>query len=272
MGLISCGNNKNTMNIIAKGVILDSLTNRPIPNARVTILCWREIGHDEETYDKVDTVANSEGAFEVKFTEGFKLDIGSIASNYHPSVQEVRDLNNASDIKLKLKVNTAVGLLKDLGQLAVFAREYNTKQLIPRTYYGINLLNGSNTKSLDSMDIGIERDAEIKYPKILIASERGGIVPILNKSKNEVNKAPEEGYVKKYQLTGNEEGFFIRCRDGKTYARLMIFSFEYDRSSPYKDGNFKDYGVMFNVELQTDGNEFNNPNDLRLDHYILEKI
>ena len=97
-------------------------------------------------------------------------------------------------------------------------------------------------------------------------------MPLLKDAKNELDKAPTEGYVKRYQLSGNEQGFFIKCRDGKTYARLLIFSLEYDRSSPYADGHFRDYGIMFNVELQTEGSEFNNPKDLRLEHYILEKL
>lgn len=272
ISLISCGDNKNTMEIVVKGVILDSLTSKPIPNARVTILCWRRVGSDEETYDKVDTVTNSQGAFEVNFIEGFKVDVGSIASNYHPSVQEIKDVNTASNIKLKLKSNAASGLLKDLGQLAVFVRDYSINPPAPKTYHGINLLSGNNTQSLDSLDVGIVHDGEIQYPKILISSERGGIVPILDKSNNQISIAPEEGYVKKYELNGNEKGFFVRCRDGKTYARLIIFSLEYDRSSPYKNGHYKDYGIMFNVELQTEGKEFNSSNDMRLDHYILENI
>jgi len=52
----------------------------------------------------------------------------------------------------------------------------------------------------------------------------------------------------------------------------MISSSEYDRSSPYKNGSVKDYGIMFNVELQTEGREFNSTNDMRLDYYILEHI
>jgi hypothetical protein len=39
-------------------------------------------------------------------------------------------------------------------------------------------------------------------------------------------RAPETGYTNRYELTGGEKGFFVKCRDGKTYARLMIYSFE----------------------------------------------
>jgi hypothetical protein len=270
--LVSCTNPNNSKQIEVKGVILDSQTGKPIPNARVTLLCWRQVRSDEETYDKIDTIANSEGAFEVRFEEGFKVDIGSIAANYHPSVQEIKDVDKASNIELKLDRNTATGSLRELGQLAVFVRDYNTEPTMPRTYHGINLLDGTNTQSSDSMDVGVVQYASVEYPKILITSAKGGIVPIFDKSKNTISKAPEGGYLTKYEMTGNEKGFFVKCRDGKTYARLMVFSLKYDQSSPFSNGSFKDYGIMFNAVLQTEGREFNSPNDLRLDYYILENI
>ncbi len=272
IGFISCNSSNNiTKDILVKGVVLDSLTGNPISNARVTLLGWRRVG-EEETYDKVDTTTNSEGRFEAKFEEAFKVDIGSVARNYHPAVTEIKDLSKTSDIDLRLSRNTATGILKDLGQIAVFTRDYNMNPSITRTYHAINLLNGTNTQSSDSIDLGIEKYSGTGYPKTLIAPEKGGIVPIFNKAKDAIIKAPEVGYVNRYELSGKEKGFFVRCRDGKTYARLMIFSPEYDRSSPYKNGSVKDYGIMFNVEVQTEGREFNGANDMRLDHYILGNL
>ncbi len=73
LSLVECNNDNNTSNIMkAKGVIIDNETGKPIPNARVTLLCWRKVRSDEEAYDKVDTVANATGVFEVEFTEGLK--------------------------------------------------------------------------------------------------------------------------------------------------------------------------------------------------------
>ncbi|HTF31631.1 MAG TPA: carboxypeptidase-like regulatory domain-containing protein, partial [Flavitalea sp.] len=127
IGLLSCGTHKNTTDIIAEGVVLDSITGKPVPNAKVTVLCWRVVGSDEETYDKIDTVADQNGRFTVNFEEGFKLDIGSIASNYHPYVQEIKDLKQISDIKVTLQPNTAKGRMQNLGQLAVFMRKYEAQ-------------------------------------------------------------------------------------------------------------------------------------------------
>jgi hypothetical protein len=272
MVFLSCNSSNDiTKDVLVKGVVVDSITGNPIANARVTLLGWRRVG-EEETYDKVDTTTNNEGHFEAKFEEAFKVEIGSVAPNYHPAATAIKDLSSPLNIELKLNRNTATGVLKDLGQIAVFVRDYDISSPMPRTYHGINLLNGTNTQSLDNMDIGVEKYSGAGYPKILIASDKGGIVPIFNKSKDAIIKAPETGYVNRYELNGKEKGFFIRCRDGKTYARLMIFSPEYDRSSPYKNGSIKDYGIMFNVELQTEGRKFNSAKDMRLDYYILGNL
>lgn len=269
--LQSCSSG-NTKNIEVSGVIFDSLTGKPIPEARVTVLCWRYLGSDEETYNKIDTVTNSQGAFAAKFDEGFKVDIGSIAAGYHPVVQQIADLNKSSNISLKLHRKSVTDSLLQLGYIPVFARDYNTKPAIPRTFHGINILGGKNTSSPDSIDISIMQYHGNGYPKTLITPEKGGIVPIFDKSQNAINKAPQSGYVSKYKITGDERGFFVRCRDGKTYARLMLYSLEYDHSGPYKGGAIKELGIMFEVELQAAGREFNSPEDLRLDYYILDHI
>jgi hypothetical protein len=272
IGCTSCNDNNDISNDVwVKGTILDSVTGKPIPNARVTLLGWRRVG-EEETYDKIDTTTNNEGRFAAEFEEAFKVDIGSVAPNYHPALKEIMDLGNASNIGVTLSPNTATGVLKDLGQIAVFVRDHEISASSSRSYHGINLLNGTNTQALDSIDVGIEKYSGKNYPKTLITSETGGVVPFFNEPKDAIIRAPETGYAIRYELNGKEKGFFIRCRDGKTYARLTIFSLEYDRSSPYKNGYVKDYGIMFNVELQTEGREFNHAKDMRLDHYILRNL
>ena len=272
LAFVACNNTKDVKKITVSGIVIDSTTGRPIARAKVTLLCWRKINYDELTYDKIDTIANDRGAFTAEFRKCLKVDIGSVSSGYHPTVIELDDLDQTPDIKLVLKVDNSKGIIKDLGQLAVFVREYNTNSPKAREYYGINLLDGRNTQSLDSIDITIEQNEKNVFPKVLVTAQTGGIVPIFRGSNQSIDKAPASGYQKKYQLVGNEQGFFIKCRDGKSSARLMMFGLEYDRSSPYQGSSFKDHGIMFNVELQTIGNEFGNPTNLRLDHYILEHV
>ncbi|MBX3254764.1 MAG: carboxypeptidase regulatory-like domain-containing protein [Chitinophagaceae bacterium] len=140
--MYSCVNSEEIKGVEVKGTVFDDNTGVPISNARVTILCWRKV-REEETYDKVDTVTDNNGRFEVMFEEGFKIDVGSISPNYHPTVKEITDITKSINIDLKLSRNTATGTLKNLGQMTVFAREYNNiNPPINKQYFGIDLLNG----------------------------------------------------------------------------------------------------------------------------------
>ncbi len=106
IGCTSCNDNNDISNDVwVEGTILDSVTGKPIPNARVTLLAWRRVG-EEETYDKIDTTTNNEGRFAAEFEEAFKVDIGSVAPDYHPALKEIMDLGNASNIGLTLSPNT----------------------------------------------------------------------------------------------------------------------------------------------------------------------
>jgi hypothetical protein len=270
--ILSCNGGNVNKPWLIKGVVVDSQTRMIVPNARVTMLCWRKVGFEEETYDKIDTTADEKGAFEVRFPEGIKVDIGSIAANYLPAVKVVNERGKTGNIELQLKRNESSGTIRNMGQLPLFVRNFYVKSSIASKYFGIDILNGVNTASRDSSDIYLMPDDNVNLPRRLVANENGGIYPIMKNGANDQIDAPLNGYVKRYQLTGNEQGFFVKCRNGKTFARIQIFSLEYDRTSPFESGYFKDFGIMFDITLQTEGNKFGYPADLRLDHYILERI
>ena len=205
----------------------------------------------------------------MRFSQGFKVDVGSVAPKYYPSVQKITDLSEASTIRLKLKANNAVGELKNFGHLSVFARSYKTNPEKQVEYYGIDILKGKTTRHPDSADITISPTIKSGHPKFSVSSIDGGLVPFFDSTDSQI--APQNGYLKTYELDGNEKGFFIRCRDGKSYARLSIVA-DYSRSAPCSNGHFEDVGIMFDVELQTNGNEFNVSDEFRLDQYILQGI
>lgn len=131
-------------------------------------------------------------------------------------------------------------------------------------------LNGKNTSIVDSIDIGLEESTEDSSKKILITQESGGIIPIFSLSNK--NIAPIKGYKTRYEITGQEVGFFVKCRDGRSYAKLIASGFEFDRSIPSKNGVLKDSGVMFHIYLLTEGREFGIPEDFRLDYFMLGNL
>lgn len=269
MFLAACNNDKHKeANKIVSGIILCESTGKPIPNARVTLLCWRKVGSDEEDYNKIDTFADANGEFKVLITNCFKLGIGSIAANYYPAKKEIQNMDSVGSITLSLVQNNSKETARDLGRLNVYNREYSSALPNAKENYGINLLAGNSTTIKDSIDIGVELVSSGTYPKILIAHNNAGIMPITT---NAINIAPENGYVSKYELQGNEKGFFIKCRNGFSYARLILIS-KYDASVPYKNSFYKEYGLTFGITIQPNGREIGVSDNFRLDYFVLGSL
>jgi hypothetical protein len=248
------------------GKILDKKSGFPIKSARVTALCWREIGFDDETYDKVDTLTNENGEFTILFEQGYKIDIAAVSSGYNPSKYHISEISSHSD-KIIIHLTKKTGLDGvDAGYISTFFRKYANLPL-PESY-GIDLINARNTISIDSADILPIISAGDKYPTIFSSNENGGIIPILRGG--DISIAPSNGYLRSYKLVGNEKGFFVKCRDGKTFARLVIFSLNNSKSGYISDSVYFDYGIMFKAFIQKGGyNVFNFPDDIVLDEYLL---
>ena len=269
MFLAACNNEKHTQDSkMVSGVVLSESTGKPIPNARVTLLCWRKVGSDEEDYNKIDTVTDSNGEFKILIPKSFKLNIGSIAANYYPSKKEIQNMDSVGNIALSLVQSNSKTPSRDLGKLNAYNREYSSPLPNAKENYGINLLAGNSTIRRDSIDVGVEIISGGTYPKVLIAYNKAGIIPITT---NTMNVAPEDGYVSKYELQGNEKGFFVKCRNGISYARLTLVS-KYDASVPYKGSFYKDYGLTFGITIQPNGREIGIPEDFRLDHFVLGSL
>ncbi|MCX6207055.1 MAG: hypothetical protein NTZ19_12480 [Bacteroidetes bacterium] len=265
----ACSNVKQKeVNKMVRGVILSESTGKPIPNARVILLCWQKVRSDEEDYNKIDTVADANGEFKVLIPNSYKLNIGSIAAKYYPAKKEIQNTDSVGSITLSLEENKSKEPSRDLGRMNAFNREYSSTLSINKENYGINLLAGNSTTKQDSIDIGVELVPNGTYPKVLIAYNKAGIIPITSST---INVAPENGYLSKYELQGNEKGFFIKCRNGTSYARLMLIS-KYDTSVPYKGSFYKDYGLMFGITMQPNGKEIGVPDNFRLDHFALGSL
>lgn len=101
--LLNC-DNINTKKIFVKGKITDSITNQSISRAKVTVLCWYDAGWDKTDYESTDLITKEDGSFEVKFEEGYKITIASIAKYYDYKIKEI-DSIDSSCIEIRLKLN-----------------------------------------------------------------------------------------------------------------------------------------------------------------------
>jgi hypothetical protein len=95
-----------------------------------------------------------------------------------------------------------------------------------------------------------------RTPATLVVPKSGGIIPILKSDVKssllyEIEQAPTTGYGRSYKLTGDEDGFFIKCRDGKTFAKIILNKGTVDMAG--KAGVFKDQGKHFSYFYQQNG-------------------
>jgi hypothetical protein len=254
-------------NITVTGKIVDESNGSPIINAEVVILCWYENSFFDKSFKKKTISTDKEGLFEVNFDIGHKIDIASKAKNYLPN----RSYNELTESKLDLtlKLNRQKNnptLVKLLSTEKGFYKGQNDFPFLRvRVYDNDNVLNFENQEtygfdheslemSLDTInsDFWFEKIRKDNPPSVIKANAQGGIKPIfVNELSSSVlyeqSQAPTEGYKTEYILTGNEEGFFVLCRDGKTYGKLIFEKSTIDIGTP--DGNggyYKEFGKNFN--------------------------
>lgn len=180
-------------------------------------------------------------------------------------------LDKPIDIKLSLDTSLAKVASEDLGYLHIFSRRL-ANQNVDSEHYGIDLLRAINTTSTDSADLMLSTDPEDYRRRMLIAGGKGGIIPIFNKKKIDLNRAPEKGYRTHYVLKGNEKGFFVKCRNGRAYARLDIFSAEFKASTALGHTYAIDKGMMFHALLQRDGRYFSTAKDFSMKYYLIDNL
>lgn len=101
--LISCYKDIDNVNIT--GVITDSITEKPLENVKVSIICWTYGNTPDGSYtgqDSVTVITNKEGRYNHNFNKGAFIEIKTTIPNYqsqHKST-DVTTKENVIDLKL----------------------------------------------------------------------------------------------------------------------------------------------------------------------------
>jgi len=102
--LMSCYEDINDVSIT--GLITDSVTEKPLENVKVSIVCWRYGNTPDGSYtgqDSVTVITNKEGEYSHNFKKGAFIEIKTSISGYqnrHEST-DVTTKSNTMDLKLK---------------------------------------------------------------------------------------------------------------------------------------------------------------------------
>jgi hypothetical protein len=282
-------------NIVVTGQVIDETTGNPIPNAEVVVLCWYNHNIDDASFNKQTLTTDSEGKYQVKFDKGHQVDVASKATNYQPnrSYNELKD--NKIEVNLKLikkKDNpTLLTLLNtdkvmlDLNEEFPFMRiripaEKNGKEMDFKNAltFGFDFKTLKTNSDTTQTDLWFKIENKEGQPTTIVTSVNGGLIPILGSEIKssllyEKTIAPTTGYVSTYKLTGSEEGFFIRCRDGKTYGKIILEKSAIDISSPDGQGSYyKEFGKNFSCLYQPNGttNLTYSQTDIDLEDFLVD--
>lgn len=271
--LTACQDRKN---IVVKGQVIDEATGKPIPKAEVVVLCWYSHNIYDASFNKQTLTTDNKGKYQATFEKGHKVDVASKAADYQPnrSYNELHENEIFVTLKLtKAKANpTLVTLLNtddvryDENEKSPFlkiripgVKSRNDLDLNHIETFGFDFLTLTTSNDTSNCDLWFKIEKKDGQPKTIVASKTGGIIPIINTEIKssllyEMPIAPTTGYKQELTLSGNEEGFFILCRNGKTYGKIIWEKASVDISSPDGHGGFyKEYGKHFSCLYQPNG-------------------
>jgi hypothetical protein len=266
-----CYNNKQ--DVLVNGQILDEETGKPLANAEVVVLCWYNYGLDDATYEKQKLETDAKGSFSARFKEGYQVDVASKAAGYLPTRAYNELSTNRVTVNLKLsrqKTNPSLKAYlitdfsgRDITDSTPFLRtrfSYDSSEKLTRiSTFGFALDQLRTSNDTSECDIWFRPTNKEGQPTVICANNKGGIIPVYSNAIAssffyEKTTAPLNGYFREYTLQGNEEGFFVLSRDGRTYAKLIFEKSVVDISSPdVNGGSYKEYGKYFSCLYQPNG-------------------
>lgn len=292
MTFASCQDRRN---IIVTGQITDEQTGKPISKAEVVILCWYMNSIDDASFKKQTVLTDLNGNYKVSFDKGHQVDVASKANGFlasriynelddnkiHVSLKLTRAKDNPTLIKYLSNEQVHINITDKTPFLRVRFYSVDTTTILDLNNvetYGFDFRNQRTSTDTSKCDIWFQPIHKEEQPKVIVANAGGGILPVFaNEIKSsffyEKMTAPTTGYLHEYKLLGNEEGFFVLCRDGKTYAKLVFVKSENDISAPDgKGGIYKEFGKEFSCLYQPNGTtdlSYSTP-DIDLENFLVD--
>ena len=291
VSLSSCQQDKH--NIVVSGII-STESGAPIPDAEVVVLCWFMHGLDEASFEKQTLTTDKEGKYTARFSKGHQIDVASKAPGFQPGrlYHELKNSNVVSNLQLSpttrnpslvALLNTSTDSSGDndsvpLIKVRIYSGEDENLNLDNMETYGFDMKTLTINKDTTECDFWFSIERKNDQPGIIRAHGNGGIIPVYIADINstflfEKPIAPETGYVNHHLLNGSEEGFFVRCRDGRTFGKIILEKSLNDLSSPDgRGGWYKEFVRRFSCLYQPDGTtdlSYSQP-DIDLEDFLVD--
>jgi hypothetical protein len=265
---------QNKQNISVSGKITNE-SGEPIQNAEVVVLCWYMHSLDDASFEKQTVTTDKDGNYIVKFVKGYQIDVASKTRGYLPNRSYNELKNNELQVNLTLSktksnptllaiLNTDINSFEETDKVPsirvrIYSKTGNVLDLDNIETYGFDLKTLSTNSDTTKCDFWFKIERKEIQPSIIRTNLHGGIIPVYTEDINstflfEKATAPTIGYRQQYTLKGNEEGFFILARDGKTFGKLVLEKSIIDRGSPVgKERYYKEYIRQFTCLYQPNG-------------------
>jgi hypothetical protein len=261
------GYSSDIEDITVSGRITDLKTGTPVANANIIVVSIGTRGPDYLQSFEKDKITGSNGEYSVHFDVGHEVILAADIPGYYP-VRKAMRLNDNHTPVLNLeieKLEPADTLIwsklysRSMEDPRVGYRFYYDTAVKPITYDSIvvkafDLIKSKSTTDTTDADIWCRIPDTLDQPHVLVAAPEGGIIPVFDDEIRgsfmyEKRQAPKYGYVKEYTAKGNEIGYFIRCRDGKTYAKILERYVDFDTIG---NGSIE-YDIYFEYLYQPNG-------------------
>lgn len=269
--IISSACSREFYNINWQGVIVDGVTNKPIPHVVIRATAHYQDNIDHSAESNKSFQSDISGYFQGHFDKAYHLSYDIEAYGYMSVLSRKNLKRNTSldTIRLQPEIsqsNLFISLLSEQNfENQPYLRSRTITQLEGRKknnsieVVGFDFINQKHSTYPDSMDLKITiRNHQTSSPSIHIYSfDKGGVYPIFLDEINEsffleMENAPTEGYYTSYKTSGKEVGFFIRCRDGRHYVKLLPDNHICTLSYCTPTDSIKETGLRMNYLLQRD--------------------
>lgn len=262
--IASCS--KQLYNFTWSSVIVDEETRQPVPFTSIYTKAFYQNNIDQSNSESYHVISNSNGEFKYCFNKAYQLEVDIKTTRYQAYQQTFNTFSR------KLPDTIFIKRIESDGELFMSISHegftQNTPFISQKTIHtygrrkpeqsleinGYDFLEKERSSTVYDLGLNIKGFGNNKLVE-LITLGKGGIYPVYNTEISEsffleMENAPLLGYQKSYRLKGTEAGFFIKCRDGQHFAKIILDKQLYQLQFNNEQDSIVELGLKFHYIIQ----------------------